>query len=265
MAVATAAGPAPAPTRRPALAGLPPQAAAPHRAAHSGRPLFPAEQPQPQQHNMASGSLRNGAREIDGSYIFMAGAGQGERGWGCRDGAADSGPPSALLPPAPPGRGGGGGGPLAPFPAFPTPQLRSLGPQLPAACQRQRRAPLPPPLVPSAGRCGAPHRRPPLPQPEALALPRRGPSPLTSHAGAKPSSEPRPPAPSRRRGPGAAPAAGGVAWREGAGEVGGRAPWSKAAVGDRCDLVFSTQRRRGGDGGRGAEPPAPCPGAGRSA
>lgn len=56
--------------------------------------------------------LRNGAREIEGSYIFMAGAGQGERGRGRRARAA-------LRPPPPlsrPGRGGCWGCSLLPPP-----------------------------------------------------------------------------------------------------------------------------------------------------
>lgn len=96
-AVATAAGPAqssPIALSSPP-AGLPPQAADVSLHCSLPPPSLASGEPQPQQHNMASSSLRNGAREIEGSYIFMAGAGQGERGWSC-DRAAQL-PPSFSL------------------------------------------------------------------------------------------------------------------------------------------------------------------------
>lgn len=144
----------------------------------------------------------------------MVGAGQGERGWGCRHRAAQRPPPP---PPSPPGRGGGGGwGPLVPFPAFPTPPLRPPGPRLPAAVSASAALPLPFPRRRSQPPGDAAPTPAGLPTAALLHLSPR-PSPLTAHTRAKLSTQPRPPAPSRRRGPETAPAARGVARREGRG------------------------------------------------
>lgn len=167
---------------------------------------------------MASGSLRNGVREIEGSYIFMVGAGQGERGWGCRHRAAQRPPP----PPSPPGRGGGGGwGPLVPFPAFPTPPLRPPGPRLPAAVSASAALPLPFPRRRSQPPGDAAPTPAGLPTAALLHLSPR-PSPLTAHTRVKLSTQPRPPAPSRRRGPETASPGG----REGGWGAGRAAPRS---------------------------------------
>lgn len=150
---------------------------------------------------MASGSLRNGVREREGSYIFMAGAGQGERGRGCRSRDAER------PPPLPPRRGAAvAGGRLLLSP--PSPHLR---------CGRP--APGPPPPVSASAALPLPFprrwsRAPGDAAPSPAGLPTAAlsylssrprlsrstaPLPLMAHSGAKPSSQPRPLAPSRRR------------------------------------------------------------------